>query len=122
MTKKGNPNTKIHTFTTYPATDQDIENALNEWATYKRKSENLRTAIRLLLRYQELEKQQGANYMLQETTNNTLNANSINNIKSEEKKENASIPDTNKMEKNEEGNVLDDDTFRKLMQGRFNGE
>lgn len=110
--------TKTHNFTLDTESDKDVEAVLQEWSRTRRKSEKIREAIRLWIRYNEVIKNQEANQLASSESSiikkqTKVEVNEINPVIENEKQENKPVKETKK-----NSDVLPSDMFKSLMRDR----
>ncbi|MCJ8223722.1 hypothetical protein P8822_00095 [Bacillus sonorensis] len=118
---KQESNTKVHNFTIDTEIDKDVEKVLTEWSRSRRKSERIRDAIRLWIKFNELQENNQLNQFVSKETNDIKNINTPRNIEKEEiENTEQNSGKTDQAKKKEKKDVLDNDMFKQLMQEKFN--
>ncbi|MCY9311733.1 hypothetical protein P5624_00255 (plasmid) [Bacillus subtilis] len=122
--KKNNTNTKVQNFTLDLVADKDVMDALNDWTQLRRKSERIREAIRLLLKYEEMQRNVGMNQFISQENSHSQNENVVKNnddhneveVRKNENEQSISKDKNPSQEKKKE--TLDDNLFKRMMMER----
>lgn len=122
--KKNDTNTKVQNFTLDLVADKDVMDALNDWTKLRRKSERIREAIRLLLKYEEMQRNVGMNQFISQENSHSHNENVVKNnedyneveVRKNENEQSISKDKNTSQEKKKE--TLDDNLFKRMMMER----
>lgn len=118
--KKNDTNTKVQNFTLDLVADKDVMDALNDWTKLRRKSERIREAIRLLLKYEEMQRNVGMNQFISQENSHSHNENVVKNneveVRNNENEQSISKDKNTSQEKKKE--TLDDNLFKRMMMER----
>ncbi|XOT29645.1 hypothetical protein ACLQ7P_23195 (plasmid) [Bacillus subtilis subsp. subtilis] len=117
-------NTKVQNFTLDLVADKDVMDALNDWTQLRRKSERIREAIRLLLKYEEMQRNVGMNQFIPQENSHSQNENVVKNnddhneveVRKNENEQSISKDKNPSQEKKKE--TLDDNLFKRMMMER----
>ncbi|AQS42485.1 hypothetical protein LSG23_20585 (plasmid) [Bacillus velezensis] len=122
--KKNETKTKVQNFTLDLEADKDVMDALNEWTKLRRKSERIREAIRLLLKYDELQRNVGMNQYISQENLHSHNENVVKHnedyneieVNRNENEQNISKDKATSQEKKKA--TLDSNLFKQMMMER----
>ncbi|ODV47966.1 hypothetical protein [Bacillus subtilis] len=122
--KKNNTNTKVQNFTLDLVADKDVMDALNDWTQLRRKSERIREAIRLLLKYEEMQRNVGMNQFISQENSHSQNENVVKNnddhneVEVRKNENEQSISKDKKPSQEKKKETLDDNLFKRMMMER----